>query len=141
MKRLWFAALAVLLLLPLSSLAASCGDDEDEGPAIELQQRDRDQIVALAKSYVEALQARDMQAARSLVLQGVPEATITKSMDTVRDEGFTLVSVGEPTASGQDASVPVNLTDKKGSAVTRELEFRLANGSWVVYSPHLKPLT
>lgn len=139
MKRLLLVA-SLLAVLP-AALLTSCGEDEEEGPPIQIQQTDRGRITDMTKSYVAALQQRDMAAARALVVPGVPEATITKSMDTVRHEGFQLVSIGDLTAHGQNVEVLVNLMDKDGKAVTRKLEFRQDKGAWVVYSPHLKPLT
>ena len=139
MKRLLILG-ALFAILP-AALFASCGEDKDEGPPIQLQQADRDRITDMAKTYVAALEARDMTAAKSLIVKGVPDATITKSMNTVRDEGFRLVSIGELTVDGQNVEVLVQLTDKDGKAVTRKLEFKQDAGAWVVYSPHLKPLS
>lgn len=139
MKRLLIIG-TLLAILP-AALLVSCGEDKDEGPPIELQQTDRDRITEMARTYVAALEANAIASARALLLKGVPDATIAKSIATVRDEGFHLVKVGEPTADGQNAEVTVELTDKSGKSVTRKLEFRLADGAWVVYSPHLKPLS
>ena len=131
---------SLFAILPFA-LLASCGEDKDEGPPIQLQQADRDRIIEMARTYTAALEARDMAAAKMLLLKGIPDATITKAMNTVRDEGLHLVKVGEPTADGQNAEITVDLTDKDGKAVTRKLEFRRDGGAWVVYSPHLKPLS
>ena len=133
--------LLILNLILLLTLAASCGGDAAEKTPIELQQSERDQITTMAKAYVASLQARDMNAAKMLLISGVPDATVTKSIDTVRNEGYRLETVGSVTADAEGAEILLNLTDKNGKTVVRKLEFRRVDGTWVVYSPHLKPLT
>ena len=105
-----------------------------------LQQQDKDQIAAKAEQYVKALQAQDLAGAQALIVKGVPKATVQKSLDTVRTEGYVFVSIGEISASGQNAEVLVTVKDKSGKDVTKKLEFRQEDGAWVVYSPHLKPV-
>lgn len=139
MKR--FLPLATLLALLPFALFASCGGDGDDSTPIQLQQTDRDRITDIAQTYVGALQSRDMTTARDMLIDGVPEATVNKAMDTVRNEGFRLVSIGDVSVDGKNVEVLVELTDKDGKAVTRKLEFRQDSGEWVVYSPHLKPLS
>lgn len=139
MKRI--LPLATLLALLPFALFASCGGDDDDSTPIQLQQTDRDRITDIAQTYVGALQTRDMTTARDMLIDGVPEATVNKAMDTVRDEGFRLVSVGDVSVDGKNVEVLVELTDKDGKNVTRKLEFRQDSGEWVVYSPHLKPLS
>lgn len=138
-RLLLFAALFVIL--PVALFSACGGDDDADETPIQLQQADRDRIIETATAYVAALKARDMTAAKDRIIKGVPEATIKKSMDTVEEEGFTFVAAHEPTADGQHVEILIDLKDKDGNSVTRKLEFRLDGGNWVVYSPHLKPLT
>ena len=140
MKRraMGLAMAALLLLVPV--LLVGCGEEE-EGPPVVLQQQDREQVAAKAEQYVKALQAQDLAAAQAMIVKGVPQATVQKSLDTVRSEGFTFVSVGKVSASGQNAEVLVTVKDKTGKELTKKLEFRQEDGVWVVYSPHLKPVT
>ncbi|MGE0599346.1 MAG: hypothetical protein AB7J35_07115 [Dehalococcoidia bacterium] len=140
MKRILPLA-TLLALLPFALFASSCGGDDDDSPPIQLQQTDRDRITDIAETYVDALQTRDMTTAKDMLIEGVPEATINKAMDTVRDEGFRLVSIGDVSVDGTNVEVLVALTDKDYRSVTRKLEFRQDSGEWVVYSPHLKPLS
>lgn len=138
MKRSRFLiAMALLLVLP-ASLMTACGNEETSGPPIELQQQDRDQITQMVTDYVTALRNRDMSKAQAQLPEGVPSATVTKSMDTVRDEGFQLVAVSGITTDSEGATATVQLTDKAGKAVTRVLEFRIDNAQWRVWSPQLK---
>lgn len=134
----WLLGASLLLIVPAGLVA--CGEDEGGAP-IELRQEDHGQLRDLAQRYFAALKAQDTGAAKDLLTSGVPAATIKKSMDTVAGEGFELVSVGDPEADGSNAVIFVQLEDKDGNAETRKLEFRLEGGEWVVYSPHLKPLS
>ncbi|MEO8538781.1 MAG: hypothetical protein ABI577_03505 [bacterium] len=141
MKRVLMAGIGALVAAFSLMLLASCGESKDEGPPIQLQQTDRDSISQIARTYVAALEANDTEGAQALLVDGVPKATVAKSITTVKDEGFHLVSVGDATAvNGSNVEIQVALTDKDGKSVTRKLEFRLDAGEWVVYSPHLKPL-
>ena len=141
MKRLLLVGLGALVAVLSLTLLASCGEDKDEGPAIELKQAERDRITEIAKTYVAALEANDTAAAQALLVKGVPSATVAKAITTVEHQGFHLVSVGEPSAvDSSNVEVQVELTDKDGNAVSRKLEFRREDDEWVVYSPPLKPL-
>ena len=141
MKRVLMVGIGALVAAFSLTFLAACGEDKDEGPPIQLQQTDRDRITEIARTYVAALEANDTAAAQALLVKGVPSATVAKSIATVKDEGFHLVSVGEPMAvNSSDVEVQVELTDKDGQPVSRKLEFRLEDSDWVVYSPHLKPL-
>ena len=137
MKRISLVPLVlVTLLLPL--LAAACGDDDSSAPPLQLQQQDREQITRMTTDYLAALEARDMTKAMSQLPAGVPNATVTKAMDTFHTEAYQLVTVGDLTVDGQDVVVTLTLKDKSGKDVTRTLEFRIDKGEWKLWSPQLK---
>jgi len=138
MKRaLVFGGMALLLTLS-ASLMASCGDDKADQPPIDLQQQDRDRITQMVTDYVTALRDRDMTRAQAQLPEGVPSATVTKAMNTVRDEGFQLVEIGGIAPNSEGATATLQLTDKSGKVVTRVLEFRIEDGQWRLWSPQLK---
>ena len=86
-----------------------------------------------------ALHEQDVARALALLPEGVPEATVSKAIGTVRDQGLDLVQLGEIAANSEGATVTLQLTDKDGKAVTRTLELRLDEGTWRIWSPQLKP--
>ena len=138
MKRTFVLGGMALLLTLSVSLMAACGDEKADEPPIDLQQQDRDRITQMVTDYVTALRDRDMTKAQSQLPDGVPDATVTKAMNTVRDEGFQLVEVSGIVANSEGATATVQLTDESGKAVTRVLEFRIEDGQWRLWSPQLK---
>jgi len=128
----------LLLAVPVAGLSA-CGGDESDKPPIQLQEQDREQIAEVARDYVTALHEQDVARALALLPEGVPEATVSKAIGTVRDQGLDLVQLGEIAANSEGATVTLQLTDKDGKAVTRTLELRLDEGTWRIWSPQLKP--
>lgn len=69
---------------------------------------------------------------------GVPNATVTKAIDTFHSEGYELISVDDMTVDGQDVVVNLTLKHKSGTNVARTLEFRPDKGEWKLWSPQLK---
>jgi len=138
MKRTFVLGGMALLLTLSVSLMAACGDEKADEPPIDLQQQDRDRITQMVTDYVTALRDRDMTKAQAQLPDGVPSATVTKAMNTVRDEGFQLVEVSGIVANSEGATATVQLTDESGKAVTRVLEFRIEDGQWRLWSPQLK---
>jgi len=138
MKRTRFLTAVALLFILTASLVSACGDEETAGPPIVLQEQDRSQITQMVTDYVTALRDRDVTKAQAQLPAGVPSATVTKSMNTVRDEGFQLVAVSGITSDSEGATATLQLTDKSGKAVTRVLEFRIDKGEWRIWSPQLK---
>lgn len=138
MQRLLRGLATLASVIAVAMAAVACGDAEDDAPALTLQQADRDRLVQMATDYVHALEARDMTVAMAQLPAGVPESTVTKSMNTVRDEGFALESVGDVRVDGQNVVVTVHLSGKAGPA-TRSLEFKIDKGDWRLWSPQLKP--
>ena len=138
MKRILVLGGLALLLTLSASLMAACGDEKADEPPIDLQQQDRDRITQMVTDYVTALRDRDMTRAQAQLPDGVPSATVTKAMNTVRDEGFQLVEVSGIAPNSEGATATLQLTDKSGKAVTRVLEFRVEDGQWKLWSPQLK---
>lgn len=138
MKHVLPQLLFVLAALALAVASVACRGGDVEGPPIELQQQDRDQITRMTSDYLAALDARDMAKAMAQLPAGVPNATVTKAMDTFENEGYQLVSIGDITVDGQDVVVTLNLKDKTGKAITRTFEFRIDQGQWKLWSPQLK---
>ena len=128
----------VLVAILLATLTAACGGDDTDTPPLQLQQQDHDQITRMVTDYVAALEARDMAKATAQLPAGVPNATVTKAMDTFHGEAYQLVSVGDLSVDGQDVVVSLTLKDKSGRDVTRTLEFRIDKGEWKLWSPQLK---
>jgi len=134
-----FLLLPLLLLALFSAmLATACSSDEAASPPLELQQQDRDQINRMVTDYLAALDASDMTKALAQLPAGVPNATVTKAIDTFHSEGYQLLGVGDMTVSGQDVVVGLTLKDKSGKEVSRTLEFRIDKGEWRLWSPQLK---